>query len=185
MTLEFQAFHLTFKEKKERKMTQEQILFLVLAFVASISALGVVFSAYPVRSALFLVLNLFTLALIYFTLQTPFIGAVQVIVYVGAIMVLFLFAVMLLNPGVPEKTTLKDPKIYLAFLGSVVFLWVILSQIIVPFSRVLQARAPANFGSPVAIGKVLFTQYVWPFELVSLLLLAGVVGAILLAKRRL
>lgn len=166
-------------------MTQQQTLFLVLAFVAGISALGVVFSTYPVRSALFLVLNLFTLALIYFTLQAPFIGVVQVIVYVGAIMVLFLFAVMLLNPGAPEKTTLKDPKIYIGFLASIGLLWVILSQIVMPFSRVVQARAPADFGSPAAIGKVLFAQYVWPFELVSLLLLVGVVGAILLAKRRL
>ncbi len=166
-------------------MTPEQILFLILALVAGLSALGVVFSAYPVRSALFLVLNLFSLALIYFTLHAPFVGVVQIIVYVGAIMVLFLFAVMLLNPALPEKSTMNEPKAYLGFLAAAGLLWVIFSQIILPFNKVTIANAPSDFGSPTAVGKVLFSQYVWPFEVVSLLLLVGVVGAILLAKRRL
>lgn len=166
-------------------MNYDQILFLILAIVAGLSGLGVILSSYPVRSALFLALNLLTLALIYFTLQTPFIGIVQVMVYVGAIMVLFLFVVMLLNPQAPQKIPLRESKTYIGLLATITFFTLVYTQVVMPFNHCLTPLAPKDFGSPSVIGLVLFTQYVWPFEAVSLLLLTGVVGAILLAKRRL
>jgi NADH-quinone oxidoreductase subunit J len=99
----------------------ERVLFFILAIVAIVSAGGVVFSRNPVRSALLLVLNFFTLALIYFMLSAQFIGALQVIVYAGAIMVLFLFVIMLLNLGSPEavmqERDLKRPLAYLIGFG--------------------------------------------------------------------
>jgi NADH-quinone oxidoreductase subunit J len=99
----------------------ERALFFILAIVAIVSAGGVVFSRNPVRSALLLVLNFFTLALIYFMLSAQFIGALQVIVYAGAIMVLFLFVIMLLNLGSPEavmqERDLKRPLAYLIGFG--------------------------------------------------------------------
>jgi len=162
----------------------ERILFFILAIVAILSAGGVVFSRNPVRSALLLVLNFFTLALIYFTLSAQFIGALQVIVYAGAIMVLFLFVIMLLNLGspdaIPQERDLKRPLAYLIGFG-------ILATLVAQSLALLYPGAPQashEVGTARVIGLALFTQWAYPLLLMGVLLTVGVIGSILLARRR-
>ena len=169
------------------------ILLTLLMGLAAASAVGVVAVSNAVRSALFLVVNFFTLAFLYFLLNAELLGIIQVIVYTGAIMVLFLFVVMLLNLGRPdlliERFDLKRP---IGFLFGFMFFAIILSQVVLPMqsSTVSSYDAAATraqgiaLGGPEAIGRTLFTTYAWPFEIASVLLLIGIVGSILLAKRR-
>ena len=167
-------------------LTPNLLLFAVLAGAAALAAVGVVAFNNAVRSALCLVVNFFLLAFLYFTLHAEMLGITQVIVYTGAIMVLFLFVIMLLNLGAPQVLAEKrDPKkLFGIVLGFGLFA-VVGSQVLPHVVGVTQSRAPEGFGSPAAIGRSLFTNYVYPFEAVSILLLIGVVGSILLAKRRL
>lgn len=162
------------------------IFFGMLAGLAAMTAVGVVAFTNAVRSALCLVLNFFTLAMLYFTLQAELLGITQIIVYTGAIMVLFLFVIMLLNLG--SANTLEDrPDIIkkaLGFLFGGALFGLIATQVVQPFLHTTTTTAPAGFGAPQALGRALFTSYVWPFEVASVLLLIGIVGSILLAKRR-
>lgn len=162
----------------------ERILFFVLALVAIVSAGGVVFSRNPVRSALLLVLNFFTLALIYFSLSAQFVGALQVIVYAGAIMVLFLFVIMLLNLGSPEavmqERELKRPLAYLVGFGILATLVGQAFALMLPMTP----QSPSDVGTAKVIGQALFTQWAYPLLLMGALLTVGVIGSILLARRR-
>lgn len=162
-----------------------QVIFWVLAAVAAVAAVCVVAFNNPVRSALALVVNFFVLAFLYFTLEAQLLGITQIMVYAGAIMVLFLFVIMLLNLGsgasLREK---KDVKPLLGLIVGICLFSVILTQVILPLTGFKNPAADPSYGSPQAIGKTLFTLYVWPFEMISVLLLIGIVGSILLAKRR-
>lgn len=156
-----------------------------LAAVAAMAAVGVVVFQNAVRSALCLVINFFLLAFLYFTLNAEILGITQVVVYTGAIMVLFLFVIMLLNLTKPhllvEKTDLK----IVGGLGFGLALFALIaSTIFLPLQSVVQVSAHDSYGSPQSVGRALFTQYVWPFEVASVLLLVGIVGSILLAKRK-
>jgi len=162
----------------------ERALFFLLAIVAIVSAGGVVFSRNPVRSALLLGLNFFTLALIYFMLSAQFIGALQVIVYAGAIMVLFLFVIMLLNLGSPEaamqERDLKRPLAYLIGFGMLATLIGQAFVLLLPMTP----QPPSDAGTAKVIGQALFTQWAYPVLLMGVLLTVGVIGSILLARRR-
>lgn len=162
----------------------ERILFFVLAIIAIVSAGGVVFSRNPVRSALLLVLNFFTLAMIYFMLSAQFIGALQVIVYAGAIMVLFLFVIMLLNLGSPEavmqERDLKRPLAYLIGFGILATLVGQAFALMLPMTP----QPSSDAGTAKVIGQALFTQWAYPVLLMGVLLTVGVIGSILLARRR-
>ncbi|MBX3117957.1 MAG: NADH-quinone oxidoreductase subunit J [Fimbriimonadaceae bacterium] len=166
-------------------MDTSLLIFGALAGVAALSAVGVVAFGSPVRSALCLVVNFFTLAFLYFKLNAELLGIVQILVYTGAIMVLFLFVVMLLHLGGPaalmESRDIK--RVFGATLGVALFA-VLVSQVILPLRLVTTGSAPEGFGAPPAMGRALFTEYAWPFEVASILLLIGVVGSILLAKRK-
>jgi NADH-quinone oxidoreductase subunit J len=167
------------------KITPELIFFGALAGAAALCSIGVVASKNAVRSALFLVVNFFLLAFIYFTLNAEMLAITQVVVYTGAIMVLFLFVIMLLNIGAPQVLEEKpDPKKPIAIGLGVVLAGVISAQIIPIFAKVMAPKQMIPFGQPDYVGKSLFTNYVFPFESVSILLLIGIVGSILLAKRR-
>lgn len=160
-------------------------IFFILGSITVIAPLGVVFAKDAIRSALCLVANFIALALIYFSLDAQMIGISQIMVYVGAIMVLFLFVVMLLTPSSSPFILLKDRKVPFAFIGALGLLAVVGSQIILPLIKIKSVPlASSTYGSPEEIGKILFTQYVFPFEMISVLLLVGLVGTILLAKRR-
>ncbi len=162
-----------------------QILFWLMAAVAAMGAVGVVAFNNPVRSALSLVVNFFVLAFIYFSLNAQLLGITQILVYTGAIMVLFLFVIMLLNLGAPQALQEKrDIKPLLGLIVGLGLFGILLSQVVMPLNFVTRSMARDDFGTPQAVGKTLFTNYVWPFEIASVLLLVGIVGSILLAKRR-
>lgn len=169
-------------------VTPQLALVGMLAALAAATAVGVVMLRDPIRSALSLVANFFVLAFLYFTLSAEMLGIVQVVVYTGAIMVLFLFVIMLLNLGSGGAGWKEQPgaiKLFLGFAFAFALFGLVASQVIRPIHELNpMAVAPEGFGSPQALGRGLFTSYVWPFEVASILLLLGIVGAILLAKRR-
>jgi NADH-quinone oxidoreductase subunit J len=122
---------------------------------------------------------------LYFTLGSQTLGIIQIVVYTGAIMVLFLFVIMLLNlGGIKILSERQDPKLLLGSVLGLGLFALIASQVLLPLQHVITTRAPADYGVPEKLGVTLFTGYVWPFELASFLLLIGIVGSILLAKRR-
>lgn len=173
-------------------MTPNQIVFLVLAALALFGAVGVVaFGDKPVWSALSLVLNFLVLAFVYFTLNAQFLGITQIMVYAGAIMVLFLFVIMILK--LSSRDLAKEQKrpiantlsVVMGFALALVVFAVVLSPLQALSDSLLTRSFLAEYGKPQAIGMVMYSQYVWPFLISSILLLIGVVGSILLAKRRL
>jgi NADH-quinone oxidoreductase subunit J len=159
----------------------EWVLFVVVAVAAVASALGLVIRPNPLHGALFLVSNLFCVAVLYLMLRAEFLALAQVIVYAGAIMVLFMFAIMLLIPGRAEEG--PDPLARARRLA--LPLAAVLGIAIVLVAGYTGGTAPdAAPGGVAAIGRLLFTDYLFPFEVTSLLLLAALVGALTLAKRR-
>jgi len=162
-------------------------MFFLLATIAVAAALGMLIARSPVSSALWLVLNLFCVAGLYLTLNASFIGAIQILVYAGAIMVLFLFVIMLLNlSALPELTEIGWGPIAGFILGMVVLsqlLYVVALEFDLGVSPV-EAETAAETGSAATLGEVLFTRYALHVEVVGILLLAATVGAVLLAQRR-
>lgn len=167
-------------------MSPNLILFSVLATLTILAALGVVISASAVRSAISLVAGFICLAVVYLTLAAEMVWITQVVVYAGAIMVLFLFVIMLLSHGAVEQLTeAKDlRRVVLPILG-IGLAGIIGAQVFSGLLGLSNPLAPAGYGSPQAIGRLLFTQFAYPFEAISVLLLIGIVGSIVLAKRRL
>jgi NADH-quinone oxidoreductase subunit J len=164
-----------------------QLLFFFLATVAIASAVGMLVVRNPVSSALWLVLNLFCVAGLYLTLNASFIGVIQILVYAGAIMVLFLFVIMLLNlQALPRIEDVQWTQV-LAFLVGVGVLaqlvYVIAARLNVSI-EVVTPEAAATTGSADFLGKVLFTEYALHLEVAGILLLAATIGAVMLAKRR-
>ena len=161
------------------------ILFIILAVVAVLSALMMLRSRNAVHAALFLVLNFTTIAIMYLVLNAPFLFVTQITIYAGAIMVLFLFVVMLLGAEqLRGVTTGGRWQWYLSFiLGSV---------LVVTFIRILTfgANSPAVTGEapidagPASIGLELFESYVFPFEIASIVLLVAMVGVVVLRSRK-
>ena len=165
-------------------MTAQLILFGILAAIAVVCGISMVLADNPVRSALFLVLVLFSVALLFLSLHAVFIAAVQIIVYAGAIMVLFIFVIMLLNLGTAERVAdrLKpqQPWSFLAALGVIAVLATVITTV-----PVHPQMLPENIVGPSEIGLKLFTaDWLFPFEIVSILLLVAAVGAVMLAKKR-
>jgi NADH-quinone oxidoreductase subunit J len=166
-------------------------LFIVFALIAIVAAVGVIISRRPIYSALFLLTNFASLAALYVMLQAQFLAAVQVIVYAGAIVVLFLFVVMLLGGG--DLNDIRDPnRPFVKRFGWQRFLAVALAVLLlagVAYGLVSGQLNPAQgteatfgAGSVQAIGAVLYTDYMLPFELASVLLLVGMIGAVVLAR---
>jgi NADH-quinone oxidoreductase subunit J len=162
------------------------IVFSILACIAVASAVGVIAFKNPVRSALSLVANFLTLGVIYFTLHLHLLGIAQILVYIGLIMMLFLFCILLLNLGAPQMLNEKSwLKTGVAIGLCAVLLVAILSQVIGPLMPNLSApSSPDDFGTARNVGQYLFTGWAYAFEIASVLLLVGIVGSILLAKRR-
>lgn len=164
-------------------MNLELILFFILAVVAIGAALGMLFSKNAVYSALFLILNFATVAVFFLLLGAPFIAMAQVTVYAGAIMVLFLFVIMLLGAEqiqAPHRGGWQRPLailLTLVLLAESAFLIFTRSDLL----TVIQP-AESNYASPQAIGQLLFSEFLLPFEVTSILLLAAMVGVIVLTK---
>ncbi len=164
-----------------------QILFFLVAAVAIAAGIGLVVSRNPVSSALWLVLNLFCVAVLYITLNAQFLGVIQVLVYAGAIMVLFLFVIMLLNLSELPDLRAANWKVGAGFLLSMA----VLAQLAYVIARGFDvlpepasAVASAESGSAYLIGQELFTRYALPLEVIGILLLIATIGAVMLAKRR-
>ncbi|MHB8637160.1 MAG: NADH-quinone oxidoreductase subunit J family protein [Fimbriimonadaceae bacterium] len=167
-------------------MNVNLVIFSVIATLTVLGAIGVVFFPNAVRSALSLVATFGLLSVLYLTLNANLLAWTQLLVYTGAIMVLFLFVIMVLNlrrqASLDEK---RDPKRVIGAVLGAAFAGLIGVQVLTPYIGVVDMRfAPQGYGQPEAIGKALFTDYGYPFEAVSVLLLVGIVGSILLAKRR-
>ena len=160
--------------------------FILMALLALGGALATISLRNAVHAALALVATLLSVAILYFTLSAQFLGIIQIIVYAGAIMVLFLFVIMLLNAAQP--ITQADPIPWVRALGvsGGVAIAAALVVLAVKFQdpRPLAAAEPAlRGGLPGPIGEVLFTRFLLPFEAVSVLLLVAVVGAVALVQR--
>lgn len=165
-------------------MTANQIAFLLVGGLAALGATGVVaFGDKPVRSALSLVLNFFLLGIVYFMLGAQLLGITQVMVYAGAIMVLFLFVVMVLQLQSQRQPEVKERRWPLAVVGGIAFAATVATAVVSfdpsPFSQ----PVGEEFGRPQTVGTFLFTEYALPFEIASVLLLVGIVGSVLLARR--
>ncbi|MBC8331257.1 MAG: NADH-quinone oxidoreductase subunit J [Anaerolineae bacterium] len=165
-------------------MTTDLILFLFLAIISVAAALGMLFSRNAVYSALYLIVNFVTVALFYLILGGAFIAVSQVAVYAGAIMVLFLFVIMLLGAeelGQSQTLSWQRP---LAIVLGVGLVAEILSVVLTQTGVIASASSlPEGFGSPASIGNTLFLQYLLPFEVTSVLLLVAMIGAIVLTQR--
>jgi NADH-quinone oxidoreductase subunit J len=164
-------------------MNPEIVVFFILAVVAVAAALAMLFANNAIYSALFLILNFSTIGVFYLILNAPFIAMAQITVYAGAIMVLFLFVIMLLSNEQLRRDSASPWQrplaiiLGLVLLGEVTYV-IILRGGILP----LIGSVPANFGNPASIGTLLFNQYLLPFEVTSILLLVAMVGAIVLTQ---
>ncbi|MFN8411222.1 MAG: NADH-quinone oxidoreductase subunit J [Anaerolineales bacterium] len=168
-------------------MTSDLIVFLVLSLVAIATALGMLFSRNAVYSALFLVLNFVTVAVFYLLLGAPFIAMSQITVYAGAIMVLFLFVIMLLGVESLAPTNTLPWQKPLAGLLSVVLViesvYLIISRAQPGMNIVSPAASINDMGNLREMAMTLFGKYLLPFEITSILLLVAMVGAIVLTKQ--
>ncbi|BBM69465.1 NADH-quinone oxidoreductase subunit J family protein [Rhodothermus marinus] len=165
-----------------------QLLFFLLAVTAIAAALGMLIARNPVSSALWLVLNLFCIAGLYLTLQASFLGVIQVLIYAGAIMVLFLFVIMLLNlEALPHPRQIDWGKV-LAFVVTMIVLaqlvYVVALGLDVLPTFVATPEQAAVTGSAQTLGRELLTRYIMPLQVIGILLLAATIGAVMLAKRR-
>jgi NADH-quinone oxidoreductase subunit J len=162
----------------------DALLFMIFAAIAVVCGLNLVLQTHPISSALSLVGVMAALAALYLLLGGEFIAAAQLVVYAGAIMVLFIFVIMLLNAGTERKAhksswaTLAGVPLLVAFLGMVACL----VQRMSPASENVVFGAFQK-GTALEIGRALFTTYLLPFELTSVLILIAIVGAIVLARK--
>ena len=158
------------------------IFFLILAGLSVAFSLLVVFQRNVVHSAMALVATLFLIAVLFLTLDAVMVGILQILVYAGAIMVLFLFVIMLLNPGV-----LEGRSIVWWVLGSLAALLLLFEfvPLLTGTAGPVSGPGPADgsFGSPEMLAQSLFSDFVLPFEVASVLLLVAIIGAVVLAKR--
>jgi NADH-quinone oxidoreductase subunit J len=166
-------------------MSLNLILFLFLAGIAVASALGMLFSRNAVYAALFLILNFATVAVFYLLLNAPFIALTQVTVYAGAIMVLFLFVIMLLGA---EQTGRTPAARWIRPTALALGVVLLVETLYITFTQKGMLPNPHNldpaFGAPVNVGVTLFNQYLLPFEVTSVLLLVAMIGAIVLTKTK-
>jgi NADH-quinone oxidoreductase subunit J len=157
--------------------------FYFLSFLAVLSALMVVFSRNPVYSVLYLVITFFCVGGHYLLLSAEFLFAVHIIVYAGAIMVLFLYVIMLLNLNKDDESHKTNYLRFAAVLSSGLLLLVIIGALRgVDTTTKVNVGAGSSYGMVKDLGKLLFNEFLLPFEIVSILLLAAMVGAVMLGK---
>jgi NADH-quinone oxidoreductase subunit J len=167
------------------------LLFIIMGLITIVCALCVVFQKNPIYSAIFLIQTMVSLAVLYVLLHAQFIAAIQVMVYAGAIMVLFVFVIMLLNlnktdvEGDHDKLLFQKPSaIILGFILVVMIGVVTLNTLFQGTQGEYTPESISQIGNTQLVGKMLFTKYVFPFEIASILLFAAVLGAIILAKKQ-
>ena len=157
----------------------------ILGFILILSSLGVILASKPVHASLSFLMTLLALAALYLELSAQFIAAMQILVYAGAILVIFMFVIVLfqdahaqLSSYLPESSSLLLTLAGIAFLGTAGFLGYQLA-----YSTPFNPNIPAGFGTVQALGKALYLDFFFPFEAVILLFLVAVVGALYMGKK--
>ena len=167
----------------------ELLIFYPIAGLCVALALGVIFNNSPVGSAMCLIGMMLGLAGIFVLLQAHFIAVLQIIIYAGAIMVLFMFVIMLLNLKQANSAdwVTRDKNLFISILTGALALGIVYKIVDINFMANLDSPAtlPDTFGTVAIVGEALFTDFVLPFEVASLLLLAAMIGAVVLAKPKL
>jgi len=163
------------------------LIFLGAAFTSIIASLLLITRKNPIHSALFLVLNFLCVAVLYILLYSQFIAIIQVVVYAGAIVMLIVFVIMLLDLEQELRSGLKlfYSKAIGGFLAALFLLGIIYSVVAKSPTGQIGSYTPEKMNANVkAVGEILFTQYLFPFEIVSVLLVAAIIGAVILSKKR-
>jgi NADH-quinone oxidoreductase subunit J len=160
-----------------------QFLFFLLAIVSIASVLGMIISKDQAYNALFLILAFVCMGGLFALLDAPFIAAVQIIIYAGAIMILFIFVVMMINL---KKGLGPEKKRWTMYFAVVVAVFLVLELVFTVKGALepINSAALESLGSPTDLGRLLFTKYLYPFEITSILIIAALVGAIVLVKKR-
>jgi NADH-quinone oxidoreductase subunit J len=165
-----------------------EVLFFVFAAILAVSALAMILVKNPVHAALLLVLCFFTSAAIWLLIEAEFLAVILILVYVGAVMVLFLFVVMMLDINI-EQVRARVTRY--ALLGGIVAGLVVFEIVSIVWTRALGVDVtvgatplPADYSNTAELGKVLYTEFVYPFELAAVLLLIAIVAAISLTMRK-
>jgi NADH-quinone oxidoreductase subunit J len=166
-------------------MSGPLFIFFVLAAVAVLGAISLIVQRHPIHSALSLIVVMVALAGLYLLMGAEFVAAVQIIVYGGAIMVLFIFVIMLLNAGEEERTNFSRLASYAGVPLAVAMTGLIAAAIVSakPVAASLSATSTGELTSTRQLSTLLFTDFVYPFELTSFLILVAILGAIVLAQR--
>lgn len=165
----------------------EWLIFAGMAATSIVASLLMITRKNPIHSALFLVLNFLCVAVLYLLLQSQFIAVVQVVVYAGAIVMLIVFVLMLLDLEEELRSGLK--LLYSKVIGSVLAVFFLLGIIYAVTAKPLAGKVgsytPEKMSANVkTVGQVLLTQYLFPFEVISILLVAAIIGAVVLSKKR-
>ena len=158
-------------------------LFFLLAIICIISVLGMIISKNQAYCAIYLILAFVCIGGLFALLEAPFIAAVQIIIYAGAVMTLFIFVLMMINL---RKSLLPEKKKGIVYFSIFVGI-VLLVELFFSFKEALlpvTSSVAEKIGNPTDIGRLLFTKYLYPFEITSILIIAALVGAIVLAKKR-
>jgi NADH-quinone oxidoreductase subunit J len=166
-------------------MTYQAFIFYFFASILVLSALRMITVRNPVHAALFLVLSFFTSAALWLLLEAEFLAITLVLVYVGAVMVLFLFVVMMLDINIAK---LREGFIQFLPVGILVALVMVVEMVLVVSSKVFDVSPPmpaaAGFSNTKVLGTILYTDYVYPFEIAAVILLVAIIAAISLTLRR-
>lgn len=161
----------------------EWLLFALFALMAVVGGVGVVLSRNAVHSALFLLLNFASMALLYLLLGAQFLAMAQILVYAGAIVVLFIFAVMLVGREAVTDAVAQGRPVLSALVAVLAVLFLGGSTYALVTTSQETPAGAQDYGSVQSVGSMLYTRYLLPFELASVLLLAAMIGAIVLARR--
>jgi len=163
-------------------MSAVLFIFFVLAGLAIFGAVALILQSHPIHSALSLILVMLCLAGLYLLMGAEFVAAVQIIVYGGAVMVLFVFVIMLLNAGEEERTNFSKLASF-AGVPLALALAGLIAAAIANSTRHMPAATTGELTSTRELSKLLFSEFVYPFELTSFLILVAILGAIVLAQR--
>lgn len=161
----------------------EQIIFFLVAFLAVASAVYFVFARNPLYSVLSLIVTFFSIAAMYILLNAQFLGIVQGIVYAGAIMVLFLYVLMMLNLNKNDESKKQNLSKFIGVFAAGILLIGLLGAFKGLKGNSFAGNVDSSVGLTKNLGRLLFNEYVLPFELASILILAGIVGAVLIGKK--
>jgi NADH-quinone oxidoreductase subunit J len=162
----------------------EAVLFYIFAGLAVLGAIAVVSFRSPVRSTLSLLVSMFSLAVLFLTLQATFVAFIHIAVYAGAVVILFLFVIMLIGIKEKEKARPRPPFLAAALLAVLFLVFLAGKAVLAIISANSGSASQSAVGSAQALSALLFSEYLLPFELISILMLTAIIGAVYLGTRR-